>query len=157
MSQPTIYDLALEIAKAQGWRNVTRGPLYRLARQRGLVGEEQNEKNWCKNLRGNNSLSRIRARLSTEPDLPDGQMQGSTSPAWREFNRTNILDKAFELAQSKGLMVKRVDIAEAAGVSPCYVSLAWGGMEALRSAVIERAREKGDKRLLDQADALGIS
>lgn len=158
MSQPTIYQLALEIAKSQGWRNVTRGPLYRLARERGLVGSTQLEATWCKNnLRGNNSMARIRAALSREPGLTGGEPSGSKSPAWKDLNRQTILDKAFELAQSQGLMVSRAVIAEAAGVSPGTVSGMWGGMAELRSAVIARAREKGVEKILHQAAALGLT
>lgn len=159
MSLPTIYELALELARKDGWRNVTRTPLFRLAKERGLVSKGTTEPTWCKNyLRGSNSMSCLRARLRQEPGVPDGVPQGERSPAWKDVNRELILDKAFDLAVSRGrLIIPRADIAEAAGVSPATVSGMWGSMQKLRDAVIERAREKGAQRLVDQADALGLT
>lgn len=160
MQQPSIYDLALELARKVGWRNVTRGPLFQLAKERGIVEPETDEKNWCKNLRGANSMSCIRSRLRTEPDVPDGSENGrdANSPAWREVNRDQILQSAYDLAASRGrLLIPRADVAEAAGVSPASVSKIWGSMDTLRLAVVARAKLEGPKKLVDQADAVGLT
>lgn len=159
MAIPTIYNLALELARKDGWRNVTRGPLFKLCKERGLVDDKSLESTWCKNnLRGANSMACIRDRLRLEDGVPDGTPQGERSPAWKDVNQGLILDKAYELSVTRGrLMVSRADIAEAAGVSPATVSGMWEGMPALRQAVIRRARENGVQRLLDQADALGLT
>lgn len=161
MTQPSIYDLALELARKDGWRNVTRGPLFELAKARGLVGEKTSEDNWCKNyLRGGNAMSSIRSRLRVEPGVPDGGETGrdANSPAWRDVNRAQILDSAYNLAVTQSrLMIPRADIAEAAGVSPASVSKIWGSMKALRLAVVDRARTEKVKRIVDQADALGLT
>lgn len=159
MTQPTIYELALELARTDGWRNVTRGPLFKLCKARGLVGDDCAEKYWCgNNFRGANSLSCIRTRLSAEPDLLQGVPRGEKSPAWKEVNQGLILDKAYDLVVAKRrLMISRAVIAEAAGVSPATVSGMWGGMDALRLAVVNRARAEGRKWVVDQADALGLT
>ena len=159
MQLPTIYELALELARKDGWRNVTRTPLFNLAKERGLVSPGTTEPNWCKNyLRGSNSMSCLRAVLRHAEGVQDGMPQGERSPAWKEVNRELILDKAYELANSRGrLMIPRADIAEASGVSPATVSGMWGDMQALRQAVIQRAETLGNKRLIDQAHALGLT
>lgn len=155
----TIYELALELARTHGWRNVTRTPLFALAKERGIVGEGTTEPNWCKNyLRGANSLSCIREKLRHGPDLPDGTPRGERSPAWRDVNKGLIFDKAYNLAVTQGrLMIPREQIASASGVSPATVTGLWGGMKTLRLAIVEKARAEGIERLVHQADAIGLT
>ena len=158
MTKPTIYGLALELAKREGWRNVTRAPLFQLCKERGLVGPSL-EATWCKNnLRGANSMTNIRRMLSAEPGIVEGVSHGGgTSPAWKDANKQNVLESAFELAKRHGLMVSRARIAKEAGVSAGTVSGIWGGMQNLRNAVIERARLDGDQGIVDQGRAMGLT
>lgn len=158
MTKPTIYGLALEIAEREGWRNVTRGPLFQLCKERGLVGSSI-EATWCKNsLRGPNSMTNIRRKLSAEPGITEGAPgSGGTSPAWKDANKQNVLDKAYALARTHGLMVSRAVIAEEAGVSAGTVSGIWGGMQNLRQAVIEKARMDGALGIVDQGRAMGLT
>lgn len=158
MTKPTVYGLALEIARRDGWRNVTRAPLFQLCNERGLVGASS-EATWCKNnLRGDNSMTNIRRLLSAEPGITEGVPSGGgTSPAWKDVNKQTVLESAFELAKRHGLMVSRARIAAEAGVSAGTVSGIWGGMENLRHAIIEQARRDGDQTIVDQGRAMGLT
>lgn len=157
----TIYDVALGLAREIGWRNVSRGPLLDACIAAGLVGE-CSPTSWARNyLRGANSISALRAKLSELPDLPEGSPLGSTSGAWRNQNQRAILDAAWRLALAeRRLLVPRREVAKAAGVSDGLVSLSWGGMAALRRAVIDRARtsdDPGAQQLVLQAQAMGLT
>lgn len=154
-----VWNVALELAKRDGWRNVTRRPLIAALQQAGVIpgDRDQNQcENWCRNyLRGNNSLSRLRARLSKEPGIGEGKRRGERSPAWSDVNRDQVFEAAYKLVIDQGkLMVPRSEIAEAAGVSNGYVSILWDGMPNLRKAIVERARVEGHERIVLQAEAL---
>lgn len=154
----SIYDVALELAKANGWRNVTRKPLVALARKRGLIPEAMTDENWCKNLRGTNSLSQLRSRLRLEPGLPDGTPQGEHTPAWKDANRQVILDTAYRLAvDSDQIVIPRKRVAEEAGVSVGLIYVHWGEMANLRTAVAEKAKSDGRQNLVLQAQAIGLT
>lgn len=162
MQQKTIYDVALELAREVGWRNVTRGPLFAKCREAGLVLKDQTEKNWCSNnMRGGHGLSAIRSRLRNEPGITEGENSDpktSRSGSWTEINREVILDSAYALAVAENrLMIPRDRIAEAAGVSGATINNIWGGMPNLRMAVVAKARAEGQQRLVDQADAIGLT
>lgn len=153
--KPTINDVALGLAREIGWRNVTRSPLLAACVRDGLV-DEQHAAVWgTNNFRGDNALSKIRGRLSTA-GLPEGLPAGSTSSVWRERTRDLILDEAFRLStERQQLMIPRWEIAAAVGVSSGLVSLAWGGMDNLRRAVVARAGESSVLGL--QAAAIGLT
>jgi hypothetical protein len=161
MSETTVYDVALELARRDGWRNLTRSPLYALAKEKGIVPEGQSESNWCKNLRGGHGLSSLRSRVRLVPGVEEGVLssgQSSRSGSWKDVNKQIILDTAYALAEQENkLMIPRAQIAEMAGVSGTQVNLLWGTMGELRLAIVKRAREKGNRRLVDQADAIGLT
>lgn len=154
----SIYDVALELARANGWRNVTSKPLIKLARQRGLIPEGTADENWRKNLRGSNSVSQLRSRLRLEPGIPDGVPHGEHTPAWKDANKQVILDTAYRLAVERNrLMIPRSEVAEAAGVSVGLIYVHWGEMANLRVAVAEKAKSDGRQNLVLQAQAIGLT
>lgn len=154
----SIYDVALELARANGWRNVTSKPLIKLARQRGLIPEGTADENWRKNLRGSNSMSQLRSRLRLEPGIPDGTPQGEHTPAWKDANRQVILDTAYKLAvDSNQIVIPRKRVAEEAGVSVGLIYVHWGEMANLRTAVAEKAKSDGRQNLVLQAQAIGLT
>ncbi|MNZ37831.1 hypothetical protein D3C78_552900 [compost metagenome] len=158
--KPTIYELALRLAREIGWRNVTRATLLGACVDAGLTAEPW-ARDWASNhFRGEDALSLIRLKLVAEDGMGEGSPSGSSSGVWRQRNREMILDEAYRLAtERRQLLIPRWEIAEAVGVSAGLVSIAWDGMDNLRRAVVRRAVEQdGPQSLLAlQAGAIGLT
>lgn len=149
-----IMPAALAVARRVGYRNVSRQLVLEELQARGQAPTDEKAYKWSVN---HIHPVKLREQLARVPGLPEGEKTGSTSSAWAEKNKADILDAAYELAELHGFMVSKAKIAERAKVSMGTVNLRWGTMQVLRAAVLQRARERGNYRLITQAEAVGFT
>lgn len=71
--------------------------------------------------------------------------------------RTQILDSALKVAQSKGLKkTTRIAIAEAAGVSHGLVGMHFEGRDVLLAAIADHAVRKANLKIIAEAVDMGV-
>ena len=147
-----IYKAAAAEASEVGYRNVTRRAVLERLQAEGIAPDGAAGESWMRNYI---RAGELRLQLEAAGFSP-GRKAGSTSPAWAEQNRVDILNAAYDLANEQGFLVPASRIAERAGVTRPTVNLRWGSVDALRRAVLQRARAEGNRRLWDQAAAVGF-
>lgn len=149
-----IIPAAIAVARRVGYRNVSRRLVLEQLQADGHAPQGDEGEVWAKNyIRAN----RLREQLAAVPGLLPGEKTGATTPGWADQNKADILDAAYDLAEAHGFMVSKAKIAERAKVSTGTINLRWGNMGVLRAAVLDRARERGNERLVQQAEAVGFT
>lgn len=148
-----IYQAAEVVAKAVGYRNVTRRAVLLQLQGSGVAPRGKSGESWARNYI---RAGELRVQLEQAGYSP-GSKSGSTGPAWAEQNRMDLLEAAYTLADECGFLVSAARIAERAGVTRPTINLRWGSVDMLRRAVLERAVSEGNERLIAQADAVGFN
>lgn len=147
--QQKIIDSAYVVAQRVGYMNLTKAEIARAA---GMSISWLDKQGF--------SMPDVIEALKAKGVLP-GEPGASTakfSRTWSKHTEQAILDVAYRLADEQGLLkVTQQAVADAASVGKGTVTLRFGNMHNLRSAVVALAAKRENSRLVTQGEALGIS